>query len=81
MPDDNKENDNTNEKADMKHIKDLQKKLFDLEKNFKSYCVKVNIDNLKNEIKSICDSMGDLNTTFNIDIKSVSENLSKFLFR
>jgi len=67
----------TQEIPDMKYVKDIQRKLFDLEKNFKSYCLRVNIDNLKNEIKNINDSMGDLNLSFNNDVKSVMENLSK----
>lgn len=74
---DNGEKDN-GEKADMiKQIKDLQKKLYDLEKSFKSYCMKVNIDHVKSDIKNINEAMGDLNSSFNIDIKSVMENLSK----
>jgi len=67
----------TNDKDNMKYIKDLQKKHFDLEKTFKSFCVKVNIDNLRNEIKNINESMGDINASFNNDIKSVMDNLSK----
>ena len=69
--------DDSNDKVDLKYIKDLQKKHLDLEKNFKSFCIKVNIDNLRNEIKNINESMGDLNSSFNNDIKTVMDNLSK----
>ena len=65
-----------NEAFDIKYLKDLQTKILDLEKNFKSYCIKVNIDNLKSDVKNLNESINDLNSSFNKDLKSLMENLS-----
>ena len=65
------------EDHELKLIKDLQKRIFDVEKNFKSYCQRVNIDKVSCDIKNINDSMHDLSLNFNKDNKAVMENLSK----
>ena len=63
----------------MKFEKEIQKRIFDLEKNFKSYCLRVNIDSVKNDIKTLGESISDSNLSFNNDMKTVMENLSKII--
>jgi hypothetical protein len=65
-----------NEIIDDKQIKDIQKRLLDIEKNFKSYISRVNIDNVKNDIRNLNDSLSYINTIFDKDIKSLLENIS-----
>jgi chromosome segregation protein len=69
--------DSINDILDNKHIKDINKRILDLEKNFKSYCLRVNIDSVKNDIKTINDSISYMNIAFEKEIKTLLENFCK----
>ncbi len=89
--DKDKDNNNDNDKEnyddldndidDYKIIKDFQKKLLDLDKNFKTFCFKINIDNIKKEIKDINELLIDINKNKENEIKLLKENISKTYYK
>ena len=62
-----------------KLLKDLQRKFFDHEKNFRTFCQKVNIDSMRKEIVEMNENISVTDKNNFEEMKFLSDKISKKL--
>lgn len=70
-------NSNNTDSKDLKLIKDFQKRLNDLEKNFKTVFSTINLEGLNKEIKDMNENLSNKIVNTNKEITNINEHLSK----